>query len=256
MPSQYFASRIKVIYKSICSDASERFLRICSRGEKAQYYQRNNPKDFNGIYIREKDVEIAQKLAQKDYDHKILSAIEKELNAIKRYLSICPSTDIEQIYENLHKERRKLIIPIIETEEQYIYNWEKVTYYGKEIDESIPEIYTAKGERVRSKSEVIIADILKGEGVPYRYECPLQLKGWGKVYPDFTVLNVRERKEIYWEHLGMMDDLGYVESALQKITLYEQNGIFPGDRLILTYETKKNPINQKVVRGMIGWYLK
>lgn len=87
---------------------------------------------------------------------------------------------------------------------------------------------------------------------PYRYECPLQLK----VYPDFTVLNVKERKEIYWEHLGMMDDLDYVENALRKITLYEKNGIFTGDSLILTYETKKNPINQKVVRGMIQRYLK
>lgn len=54
----------------------------------------------------------------------------------------------------------------------------------------------------------------------------------------------------------MMDDLDYVENALRKITLYEKNGIFTGDSLILTYETKKNPINQKVVRGMIQRYLK
>ncbi len=34
-------------------------LRICKRGEKAQYYHRNNPKDFNGVYIREKDIGLA-----------------------------------------------------------------------------------------------------------------------------------------------------------------------------------------------------
>ena len=116
-------------------------------------------------------------------------------------------------------------MPIMETDEQYIHNWEGVVYQGKGFDDTTPEIYTAKGEGVRSKSEVIIADILNQEGIPHRYEYPLQLKGWGRVYPDFTVLNVRERKEIYWEHLGMMDDPNYVENALQKLALYQQNGI-------------------------------
>lgn len=144
----------------------------------------------------------------------------------------------------------------METDEQYIHNWEGVVYQGKGFDDTTPEIYTAKGEGVRSKSEVIIADILNQEGIPYRYEYPLQLKGWGRVYPDFTVLNVRERKEIYWEHLGMMDDPNYVENALQKLALYQQNGIFSGKNLILTYETKKTPVNQKAVRLMIEEYLK
>lgn len=248
--------RLKQEKEKALKMAPEGSLRLSVRGKKTQYYQRNNPKDFNGTYICEKDVGLAQKLAQKDYDQKVLSGIEKELNVIRKYLSDYPATNIEQLYEKLHKERRKLVNPIIEPEEQYIYNWENVTYQGKEFDEDMPEIYTARGERVRSKSEVIIADILYGEGIPYRYEYPIQLKEWGRVYPDFTVLNIRKRKEIYWEHLGMMDDSGYVENALQKIALYEQNGIFPGENLILTYETKKNPINQKIVRLMIWQYLK
>ena len=55
-------------------------LRICSHGDRTQYYQRNDPKDFNGTYIREKDIHIAQELAQKDYDQKVLRAAERELN--------------------------------------------------------------------------------------------------------------------------------------------------------------------------------
>lgn len=236
--------------------APEGSLRICSGRNKAQYYQRNNPKDFNGIYIREKEIKLARDLAQKDYDQKVLGSIKQELEAIRKYRSIYPALSVEQIYEKLHKERQKLIVPIIETEEQYVCNWENVVYKGKEIEESVPEIYTAKGERVRSKSEVIIADILGSEGIPYRYEYPIYIKGIGKFYPDFTVLNVKKRKEIYWEHLGMMDDSNYVESAIQKISIYQRNGILPGDNLILTYETKKNPINQKIVRIMIQQYLK
>ena len=237
-------------------NAPEGALRICSHGNRTQYYQRNDPKDFNGVYIRENDIHIAQELAQKDYDRKVLCAIEKELCAIKKYLSNYPMVNAEQIYENLHKERRKLVSPILETDEQYVYNWKSVKYQGKGFGEETPEFYTAKEERVRSKSELIIADLLNKEGIPYRYEYPIHLNGMGKIYPDFTVLNVKKRKEMYWEHFGMMDDLSYVEKALQKIALYEQNGIFHGENLILTYETRKNPMKQKEIMHLINHYLK
>ena len=35
-------------------------LRVCSHGKRTQYYYRNDPKDFNGVYIRSKDVELAK----------------------------------------------------------------------------------------------------------------------------------------------------------------------------------------------------
>lgn len=237
------------------ANAPEGSLRLCKHGNKTQYYHRNNPKDFNGVYIKEKDVGLARKLAQKDYDKKVLCSAEKELNAINKYLSSCPDKSVEQIYESLHEARQKIITPIMEPDEEYIRKWEEEKYQGKEFHEGIPELYTLKGERVRSKSELIIADILNKEGVPYRYEYPLYLRGVGRIYPDFTVLNIKKRKEAFWEHFGMMDDPAYVEKALKKIATYEQNGIFPGENLILTYETRMNPINQKVVRSLIEHYL-
>lgn len=87
-------------------------LRVCSHGKRTQYYYRNDPKDFNGVYIRSKDVELAKKLAQKDYDQKVLRAAEKELDAIDKYFLNYPDINIEDVYENLHKERQKLIKPI------------------------------------------------------------------------------------------------------------------------------------------------
>ena len=78
----------------------------------------------------------------------------------------------------------------------------------------------------------------------------------GNIYPDFTVLNVRTRKEMLWEHFGMMDEPEYAEKAVQKIMTYEQNNIFPGENLILTYETRKNPLNQKTIMRKLWQYLK
>ncbi len=231
-------------------------LRICSHGNRIQYYHRKDSKDPSGIYMPEKERDLASKLAQKEYDQKVLRAVDKELSVVRKYLTNYPETNAEQIYEKLHKERQKLIVPILETEEQYIQKWEAVQYHGKGFEESMPELYTAKNERVRSKSELIIADLLNKEAIPYRYECPIYLKGVGQIYPDFTVLNIKKRTEFYWEHLGMMDDSSYAEKALLKITLYEQNGIFPGEKLILTHETRKNPLNQKLVMNIIQHYLK
>ncbi len=230
-------------------------LRICNSGNRTQFYQRMEPRDLNGRYINEKERPLAQTLAQKDYDKKVLRSIEKEINAIEKFFAACPTVKAEQVYERMHKERQKLVNPIQETEEEFVRRWEKVVYQGKDFCEDMPEFYTMKGEKVRSKSEVIIADMLNREGIPYRYECPVNLKGYGMVYPDFTVLNVKCRREIHWEHLGMMDDPAYVERALQKIATYEKNGIYPGNGLILTYESKNMPINQKQILRIIKQYL-
>jgi hypothetical protein len=115
-------------------------------------------------------------------------------------------------------------------------------------------LLTDRGERVRSKSELIIANLLSKEGIPYKYECPLRLKGFGTVHPDFTALRRKARKEIYWEHLGMMDDPEYAEKAVRKISAYGANGFFPGDRLILTAETKSTPLNVRLIRDLIACY--
>ena len=231
-------------------------LRICKHGSRVQFYHRSVPGDFNGVYIKEKDIELAKQLAQKDYDKKVLSSVEQELHALKKYESCCPKKSAEEIYESLHVERQKIITPIMETDAEYIQKWEQESYYGKEFQKETPEFYTSKGERVRSKSEIIIADMLSKEGIPYRYEYPIYLRGVGRIYPDFTVLRVQTRQEVFWEHLGMMDDPVYLENAIKKIVAYEQNGIFPGDNLLLTYETKKNVINQRLIKSMIEHYLK
>ena len=65
---------------------------------------------------------------------------------------------------------------------------------------------------------------------------------------------MRKREEIYWEHFGMMDDPNYVENAMQKLMLYQQNGIFPGEQLIITFETRKNPLNQKQILNLVEHY--
>lgn len=85
---------------------------------------------------------------------------------------------------------------------------------------------TARGEAVRSKSEVIIADHLANRGLVYRYEAPLSLGGETR-FPDFTVEDSDTGITYYWEHCGMFYDAGYRERWETKLRWYRQNGILP-----------------------------
>lgn len=221
---------------------------------KVQYYRKLSTMD-RGTYIKVKDKDLAIKLAQKDYDQKVLKSIDKELQAIKKFKSSFPKITAEHVYEKLHRERQKLVDPITLPTDAFLKQWEEFVYEGKGFDDNMPELYTDKNERVRSKSEVIIADSLYKANIPYRYECPLELINGLVIYPDFTLLNTKTRENVYWEHLGMMDDGNYAEKAIQKINTYMQNGIYLGKNLLVTFETRNNPINHRTIDVIINEYL-
>lgn len=84
---------------------------------------------------------------------------------------------------------------------------------------------------VRSKSEVIIANILVAEEVPFIYEEPLFAPDGSMYLPDFTV--VFRGESYYWEHVGRLDIPDYKAHWEKKEKWY--NTHFPG-KLITTYE--------------------
>ncbi|MBR5229134.1 MAG: hypothetical protein IKV96_04795 [Firmicutes bacterium] len=240
-------------------------LNICKNHSGYQYYHRIDANHLRGNYIPNGNKELACSLAQKDYDQKVLRAVEQELKSIRRFLKGYPKVKVEKVYETLHPERQKMVIPVVEIDEQFVARWEAEEYQGKPFYDGMPELFTAKGERVRSKSEIIIADTLAKAGIPYRYEYPIEINesgvkaGWQitkDYHPDFTVLNLHSRKEMYWEHFGMMDDPEYMERTLKKLHIYEQNGIFIGRNLIATFESRQSPINSQKVMTLINEYLK
>lgn len=98
-------------------------------------------------------------------------------------------------------ERRKLITPVTLETKDYAHEWQSIQYTPKPIGPAISNHLTDKGETVRSKSEVIIANTLARQQIPYRYEYPVKLKTY-TAHPDFYCLNLRTRQEYLWEHLG------------------------------------------------------
>lgn len=231
-------------------------LRISCSSGRTQYYYRQKSSDRTGTYLPASKIKLVRQLAQKGYEEQVLKSAMQEIHAITTYQTLLPEISADSLYEHLSETRRTLVEPIRETNEAFIERWKSVPFSGKSFPEDFPEFYTRQGERVRSKSEVIIADLLSREGIPYRYEYPVQLKNYGSVHPDFTVLNISLRKEMYWEHFGMMDDPEYAEKAVRKMSEYMKNGLFPGRDLIISYETRSFPMSTKDIQSMIDHYLR
>lgn len=229
-------------------------LRLSKSHNHVQYYCCTEEKKL-GVYIPKENAALAQQLAQKSYDEKVLQLAEKRLSQIKRMTKDYMDNELEKIYLKEHVERQKLIVPVEPTWEQKINFWLSEEYKGKDFQEGMPVILTEKGERVRSKSEKIMADYFFRHGIPYKYECPLYLKGLGTIYPDFTFLSARTGEEVYWEHNGKVDDPAYAKKMVRKINAYENNGIFVGESLILTYETEQTVLNTGKIEQMVKRYL-
>ncbi len=238
-------------------------------GRPPQYYHLTDPKDFNGSYIPRAQNQLIKKLAQKDYDLKLIKILQAQLRALDKLLDVTTSksfaetagvtaiteSKIAQLYSKLNHTRQSLITPVTLTDAQYIEEWQNISWQGRPFSPETPDFTTARGERVRSKSEVIIADTLNRLYVPYRYEYPLKLKGGQTFHPDFLCLNVRSRREFIWEHFGMMDDAEYLKKALWKLQLYNDNDYFPGINLIITMESLRSPIKTCQLEQIIKNYL-
>lgn len=238
--------------------APEGSLLIDSSARGTGCYHRMSAQDRKGTYLGEKDMPLIRALAQKDYEQRLLKVAQAErarLERMQRQRAKAGADPLAQVYEQLPEARKKLVTPYELPDEEYVQQWRAVEYVRNGHPFGAYSVFTCRGEQVRSKSEVIIADALDAAGVPYRYEQALYLGGLNPVYPDFTVLNVRTRKEFVWEHQGGMDDPAYREAALRKINEYALAGYLPGRNLIVTQETAETPLDTRVVNALIQQFL-
>ena len=216
-----------------------------------QYYIFKNRKHS---YIRKKNLQIARAIAQKDYNKKIETYIKRNILALKTFVKHYAPQKCENYFLKMPAARQLLVKPFFLDTNTYAKQWQAKKF---EPNKDFPtgNFFTTKDEHVRSKSEVIIANTLNSKGIPYHYEAPLKINANLTFHPDFLCLNKRTRQEFYWEHCGMMDDSGYSGKLVKRLAIYAQKNIIPGKNLILTMETREQPLNTKDVERVIGAFL-
>lgn len=233
-------------------------LEIVTRNGKALYYKCSQSVDNTKktkIYIRHSDIDTARQLAQSAYDKKALRILKAQHAALTNFLNTWDEDKIKALYSKMAPERRALISPAEIDDETYAKYWQNKQYEPGTFSPDAPEIFTNKGERVRSKSEKIIADELNRLGIPYHYECPFTING-KTVRPDFYILNIRTRETYIIELLGMLDNPDYARKNVWKINSYTRQGFVPGKNLLILYETSDQPIDMQAFRVLIDTFLR
>lgn len=209
------------------------------------------------VRLGKSDMKLIRALAQQEYEAKVIAASkrsERLLSVFAKRIAKCIFP--EEVYDSLRPDRRALVVKV-DSDEEYARQW-----YEKNRRPNLPykigtaAYLTENGEYVKSKSELMIANRLKARGILYVYETEIHVNDGTKTRkPDFMVLNKRNRKVYFWEHLGMMDVASYVADTVLKFREYEGNGILLGRDLIVTMENKDLPLDIHIIDDMINAFL-
>lgn len=217
------------------------------------WYERGSGSDM-AHYISKKNRKYAEELAYYTFASEYL----EELINVKARLE-----DVQEAYDALEGIRKKylyekegfaeLLSMNYSSEDIDVAEWVKGGFEGSSYKGEEKKLITLDGHRVRSKSEVMIADLLFEYGIPYRYENPIELNG-KTLFPDFTIMRLSDKKMYYWEHFGMMDVNSYSAKTSEKLSVYMANGILPSHNLITSFEDLNNPLSSVQIRKLIEMY--
>lgn len=98
---------------------------------------------------------------------------------------------------------------------------------------------------VRSKSELVIANVLADLGIIYEYERPLEGEIIpGTMRPDFS-FETPAGDVIVWEHLGMLGARSYRDAWEWKREWYARNGYEEGRNLFTSRDREDGGLDSQ-----------
>lgn len=251
--------KMLITIKKFHEQAPKGGLKYQKKGKEFFFYQQcvnEESKLKKRIYIKKDNLSLVRQLAQKHYYSKLEPLLRKRLKSLKSFQEAYHPDEAEKVYEELSEIRKTLVLPLLLSKEELVHKWNTEEYEGNPFHPENLRYETEQGEMVRSKSEVIIANLLYSyrKDILYKYERPLILIKDGiekTIYPDFTILNRHTGRIIYFEHAGKMDDTYYANEFVKKMNTYVANGFLPGRDVLVTYETMANPLDVSVAKRMI-----
>lgn len=223
-------------------------MRVADRKGHPIYYHVHDHNVIGGTYLKASQSDLARALAQKDYLNRLLKSIDSEEKAIERFLKSYPTQSPEDVFANLIPARKELVTPLFTEGEDAAKLWLAQPFAENPYLPEEKMFATKRGENVRSKSEAMIADAYYDMGIPYKYDFPVDVGNGKTRYVDFALLDVRNGRVIYHEHLGRLDDPGYLHKNMLKLDEYRRVGIFTGKNLILTTELDGCPLDMNLFR--------
>jgi hypothetical protein len=224
---------------------NQRFLNACFTGRDGQrfaYFPKQFPTGGGG------PLELAYALtvhkAQGSDFGKVFVVLPKRSQLMSR----------ELLYTALTRSKDRLVLLLEGTDASFLYDLTKpersetarrnTNLFSPGIRDEADDVpyaehlvhRTSRGELVRSKSELAIANYLYQVKLDYQYERELQgTVDPDRLRPDFSFID-DAGDVIIWEHLGMLDRPGYAEGWDWKRAWYARNGFELNRNLFTTSE--------------------
>lgn len=192
------------------------------------------------LFLKKEEYALAEKLAVKGYNEDALKVERKRLKATRLFLKYFDADIPGEKYLEKNAEYCRLAANALKSKG---YSNEELQWMNakRPYEQPYPEKLTvpcALDYNVRSKSEAEYVATFVKYGIVFRYEWPIKYEEYSKpIFPDFTILVPSTGETFICEHLGYMDDEKYVADNAEKIAMYFRHGVFPGDKLVLSYES-------------------
>ena len=245
--------RIESVNKELISKPEGRLLISTRKGRYDFIHVMSNNSVRQRRGINRKQL-LVKELCRKRYLEEEAAMLEENRRAIEAFLESYTDLEHKKIIEKMPERFRRM------PEEYYFHNrmnrdwtekarkwletpFEQSTYKPEEKDQT-----TASGLKVRSKSEVIIAEKLDHYMLPSRYEEVIYIEGYSFA-PDFTILTKYGIR--YWEHFGKNNDTAYVRKNNWKLSMYQRAGIVPWKNLIITYDDEYGGLDTRIIESEI-----
>jgi len=247
--------RLKAFSETMAEDVRvegrNEILQVRKRGNWVYYYKRKKS-DGNEVYLHKGQEEEIKRLEELNYFRKLEKTAKTNVKILGQIeLLLGQLKDLDDVFFNIPREKRHLIKPYVSKQNKVVL---KEPDRRKEAPKDLNYI-TSAGDKVRSKSEYIISEKLIKNEIQFYYEYPVHI-GHTTIFSDFYVLNEKESKSFYWEHLGKMDDPEYRQNAMIRLESYADAGIVLGKNLIVTMESSERPLNTEFIDKIINILLK
>lgn len=204
-------------------------------------------------YISSKDIQLICDLKYRRFLEESIRRIERNLpmqeKLLKSYTPYDPHSiqqRLPNVYSDLHLPANILTNSAARPIPNPDYRPESLTFS------------TSFGIHMRSKSEVIIAELIHAAKIPFQYEPKLRLKTpdyrWITYHPDFAIVPPLG-DEIYWEHAGLLSNENYRNSFFRKIAIYHHNNIVMPKNLIVTMDNPDGTLDvaaiDRIIKGQL-----
>lgn len=147
-----------------------------------------------------------------------------------------------------------LVIPKLRDKNSFIQEWTNADYQRSNLyPEKLIYPTVIPNLKVRSKAEADWISRLVHFGIPLRYE-ELIISNQVALHPDITGLNITTLTPVYIEHQGGWDNDDYIRNLEGRSLLLKQAGIIPWKNLIITTETRSQPLDINWIDELIQYF--